>query len=235
MNLMEGINMAVTQAFVIGNIMTAFRDVVTMPLVAFILLAIFFLGLIYQLFSESISIIGILSILSIIVYYAGHLLIGEYNGVVVTLFTLGTLFITVGLFMTGSFLALFGGIMIIVSMILVSGNLLLFGIYILVIILLAIIEWVIFVKKKKSKLPFLNRLILRDATDAESGYTSFDDRSYLLGETAKTVTPLRPSGTIRYGDERIDAVAEGGYIAGDVEVKVIHVEGTRVVVRPLEE
>ncbi|WP_342389265.1 NfeD family protein [Salinicoccus bachuensis] len=227
--------MALIQAFLIGNILTAFRDVVTMPLVAFILLAIFFLGLIYQLFSESISIIGILSILSIIVYYAGHLLIGEYNGIVLVLFIIGTLFIVVGLFMTGSFLALIGGIIIIVSMILVSGSVLLFGFYILGIIFLAIIEWVIFVKKKKSKLPFLNRLILRDATDAESGYTSFDDRSYLLGKTAKTVTPLRPSGTIRYEEQRIDAVAEGGYIAGDVEVKVIHVEGTRVVVRPMEE
>ncbi|WP_271400017.1 NfeD family protein [Salinicoccus roseus] len=227
--------MALTQAFVIGNILTAFRDVVTMPLIAFILLAIFFLGLIYQLFSERVSIIGMLSILSIIVYYAGHLLIGEYNGIVLALFIIGILFIVVGLFMTGSFLALIGSIIIIVSMVLVSGSALLFSFYILVIIFLAIIEWVIFVKKKKSKLPFLNRLILRDATDAESGYTSFDDRTYLLGETAKTVTPLRPSGTIRYEDERIDAVAEGGYITGDVEVKVIHVEGTRVVVRPLEE
>ncbi|HIV82297.1 MAG TPA: serine protease, partial [Candidatus Salinicoccus merdavium] len=108
-------------------------------------------------------------------------------------------------------------------------------IFLLIILIIASFMVVGLIKSKKRKIPFLNRLILSDATDTESGYTSFDDRSHLLGETAVTVTPLRPSGTIRYGEERIDAVAEGSYIRADLKVKVIHVEGTRVVVRPIEE
>ena len=72
------------------------------------------------------------------------------------------------------------------------------------------------------------------ATDSESGYTSFDDRSHLVGKVGVTTTPLRPSGTVIIDDERIDAVAEGSFIPGQVEVKVILVEGTRIVVRPIK-
>ncbi|GAA3716827.1 NfeD family protein [Salinicoccus siamensis] len=227
--------MAILDSFLLGSLITTFRDVVTMPLIAFILLSIFFLGLIYQLFSENFNLLGLLSFLSIIVFYAGHLLVGDYNGLSLSLFILGMMFIIIEFFVIGAILGILGGLMLLFSILLVSDDMLLFSIFLATIILLALVEWVIFVKFKKKKIPFLSRLILEDATDKESGYTSFDDRSYLLGEAAKTVTPLRPSGTIKFGDQRIDAVAEGAFIEGNVDVKVIHVEGTRVVVRPLEE
>ncbi|SFK58477.1 NfeD family protein [Salinicoccus halodurans] len=221
--------------FQFGSILADFRDVVTMPWVAFILLAIFFLGLIYQLFSEHVSSIGLLSILSIIVFYSGHLLISDYSGISLVLFIIGTIFIIVEFFIIGAILGIIGSIMLLISILLVGNNVALFSLFLLAIIILAIIEWVILVKFKKRKIPFLNKFILTDATDAESGYTSFDDRSYLVGEQAETATALRPSGIIRYGDERIDAVAEGAFIESGNIVKIIHVEGTRVVVRPLED
>ncbi|MHC0552520.1 NfeD family protein [Salinicoccus sp. CNSTN-B1] len=227
--------MAILDSFLLGSFITTFRDVVTMPLIAFILLSTFFLGLIYQLFSENFNFLGLLSFLSIIVFYAGHLLVGDYSGLSLSLFIVGMMFMIIEFFVIGAILGILGGLMLLFSILLVSDDMLLFSIFLATIILMALVEWVIFVKFKKKKIPFLSRLILEDATDKESGYTSFDDRSYLLGEAAKTVTPLRPSGTIKFGDQRIDAVAEGAFIEGNVDVKVIHVEGTRVVVRPLEE
>lgn len=227
--------MAFLDTFILGSFLTSFRDVVTMPWVAFILLALFFLGLVYQLFSERVSLIGILSVVSIIIFYSGHLLTGGYNGVSLILFIIGVSFIIIEFFVIGAFLGIVGAILLLISILFVSGNALLFSLFLLVIFILGIIEWVIFVNFKKKKIPFLNRFILTDATDAESGYTSFDDRSDLVEQTATTATPLRPSGIIRHGDERIDAVTEGAFIERDVEVRVIHVEGTRVVVRALEE
>lgn len=227
--------MAVTGTFLMGSVLYTFRDVVTMPIIAFILLLVFFLGVIYQLFSEEINIIGVLAFASIIIFYSGHLLIGDYNGVSLVLFVTGIALIIIEFFVIGAILGIMGGLLLLLSILLVSDNMAVFGLYLMAIIFLALIEWVIFVKFKKRKIPILSRLILNDSTDAESGYTSFDDRSYLLGQTAKTATPLRPSGTIRLEDARIDAVAEGSYIAGNVEVKIIHVEGTRVVVRPKED
>ena len=53
----------------------------------------------------------------------------------------------------------------------------------------------------------------------------------LIGRAGLTITPLRPAGTITIDDERIDVVSEGGYIDNGQSVKVIKVEGSRIVVR----
>ncbi|MGB4213854.1 MAG: NfeD family protein [Dethiobacteria bacterium] len=45
------------------------------------------------------------------------------------------------------------------------------------------------------------------------------------------MTPLRPAGSARIGERRIDVVSEGEFIAAGVPVKVVLVEGSRVVVQ----
>lgn len=221
--------------YMIKDSIQFYIDVVTLPVVAFLLLSIFFLGVVYQLFSQRVNIIGILAVLSIFIFFSGHLLTGGGNMLTLILILLSGFLILIEFFVIGTLLGLIGIIVFGVSILTVSGNAVLYSIFLAVILVMVIIEWVIFVKHKKRKIPFLNRLILNDATDKESGYTSFDDRSHLVGEIAVTHTVLRPSGTIRLGDERIDAVAEGSYIPSDVKVKIIFVEGTRIVVRPTED
>lgn len=221
--------------YMVNDVLKFYIDVVTVPVVAFLLLSIFFLGVVYQLFSEKVNIIGILSVLSIFIFFSGHLLTGSGNMLTLILILLSGFLILIEFFIIGTLLGIIGVILFGVSILTVSGNVLLYSIFLAVIFIMVIIEWVIFVKYKKRKIPFLNRLILNDATDKESGYTSFDDRSHLVGEIAVSHTVLRPSGTIRLGDKRIDAVAEGSYIPSDVKVKIIFVEGTRVVVRPIED
>ena len=53
----------------------------------------------------------------------------------------------------------------------------------------------------------------------------------LLGQMGKTITDLRPVGAVMFGSERVDCVAETGQIDKGSEIKVIRVEGVRVVVR----
>lgn len=219
----------------IYNILNSYVDIITSPPIAFLLLALFFLGVIYQLFSERINIIGVLSIISIFVFFTGHFLTGSGNYTALILILLSAFLILVEFFVIGMILGVLGVILFAASILVVSDDPGLYTVFLAVILILAVVEWVIFVKHKKRRIPFLSKLILDDATDKESGYTSFDDRSHLVGEEAVTHTVLRPSGTIRHGDERIDAVAEGAYIASEVKVKIIYVEGTRVVVRPVEE
>ncbi|CAD2075611.1 hypothetical protein JEOAER750_01257 [Jeotgalicoccus aerolatus] len=221
--------------YMMNDILNIYIDLVTSPVVAFLLLSIFFLGIVYQLFSEKINIIGVLSILSIFIFFSGHLFTSSASVLTLILILLSGFLILIEFFVIGMVLGFIGVLLFGASILTVSGNVFLYSIFLAVIFIMVIIEWVIFVKHKKRKIPFLNRLILNDATDKESGYTSFDDRSYLVGEIAVTHTVLRPSGTIRLGDERIDAVAEGSYIPSDVKVKIIFVEGTRVVVRPVED
>jgi membrane-bound serine protease (ClpP class) len=57
------------------------------------------------------------------------------------------------------------------------------------------------------------------------------DRPELLNQTGKALTTLRPSGTAVISGRRIDVVTEGPFIEAGAAVKVVAVEGMRVVVR----
>jgi membrane-bound serine protease (ClpP class) len=57
------------------------------------------------------------------------------------------------------------------------------------------------------------------------------ERPDLLHGTGVALTQLRPSGTANINGQRVDVVSEGGLIQRGTQVKVIAVEGTRIVVR----
>jgi membrane-bound serine protease (ClpP class) len=56
----------------------------------------------------------------------------------------------------------------------------------------------------------------------------------LLGKTGVTQSELRPAGYAVIDGKRIDVVSEGGIVDAQTSIKVLQVEGTRVVVRRIE-
>jgi len=75
-------------------------------------------------------------------------------------------------------------------------------------------------------------LVLRTEERRSLGYqASRSDLDELLGAEGFALTPLRPAGTARFGDRRVDVVADSEFIAKDTPVRVVQVEGSRVVVR----
>ena len=67
--------------------------------------------------------------------------------------------------------------------------------------------------------------------DAVPDTTNLKD---LLGKTGTVLTPLRPVGMCDFAGRRVECVAESGYIAKNVIVKVIKVESTQLTVREIE-
>lgn len=61
------------------------------------------------------------------------------------------------------------------------------------------------------------------------------EQPQLVGQTGMAHTQLRPSGTAVISGRRVDVVSEGALISRGTPVKVIAVEGLRVVVRELTE
>jgi membrane-bound serine protease (ClpP class) len=55
-----------------------------------------------------------------------------------------------------------------------------------------------------------------------------------VGRDGIAVTDLRPAGTAQIGQERVDVVTEGEYVAQGRPVRVIRSEGYRHVVRSLQ-
>ncbi len=210
---------------------SSFGDFIASPIITLILTCIIFLGALYQLYSERINFAGIASFICTLIFFIGFVIIDEISLMSVLLFSIGVILVIIELFVVGAVLGILGFIAIIGSFILVGDNLLIMGAIIAVALILTTIEWVILVKGFNRKIPFFEKVILRDSTNKESGYTSHDDRSHLIGKVCTTFTALRPSGIILVDDDRIDAVSDGNFIQKDQQVKIVQVEGTRVVVR----
>jgi membrane-bound serine protease (ClpP class) len=57
----------------------------------------------------------------------------------------------------------------------------------------------------------------------------------LVGAVGVVITPLRPVGTCDFSGQRVECVAEGGYVDKGKKIKIIRVEGTQLTVRVIEE
>ena len=81
------------------------------------------------------------------------------------------------------------------------------------------------------KKDIMDGLILDEKQRNRDGYTGSKDKTDLIGAIAVCSTDLRPAGTVIVEGEPFDVVTEGDFVKkGDI-VKVINVEGSRVVVR----
>jgi membrane-bound serine protease (ClpP class) len=57
----------------------------------------------------------------------------------------------------------------------------------------------------------------------------------LKGRTGKTVSPMRPSGTVEFDGKRVDAMTEGTMLGAGVWVKCVDVKRGQVIVRKIDE
>jgi len=77
------------------------------------------------------------------------------------------------------------------------------------------------------------RLILSQNQSPETGYSSHTEDQYksLKGETGTAETALRPAGSIIVKGKRFSAVTDGEFLEQGVSIRIVHIEGNRIVVR----
>ncbi|WP_093060792.1 nodulation protein NfeD [Psychrobacillus sp. OK028] len=204
---------------------------ITNPIVVPILLSIASLGLIVELYSPGFGVAGTMGLISLVLFFFGHLVAGLAGYETIIIFIIGILLIIAEFFLPGGISGILGAAAIIVSIVLAGGDIEQMIIAVIIALSVAIVGMVIIMKFFGKGLRVLNKVILSDATTTEKGYVSNKNRVELVGKLAVTMTPLRPSGTIRIDNERIDAVSDGSFIGKDKQVKIIKVEGSRIVVR----
>ncbi|RNF41282.1 hypothetical protein EEX84_01285 [Planococcus salinus] len=206
----------------------------TNPFVIPILLSIAALGILLSMFTPG-PVPAFVGLFSLLLYFYGHMIEGAmgYGSVILLVIGLGLLFVEI--FIPGGVIGFFGIAAIVTSILLTGEDMGFTAISLLIALIVAIGGTVISLKFFGKRLHLFKRVILTDATDTESGYVSTVNRPELVGQMAETVTALRPSGTIKLLDERIDAVSEGRFIGSGKRVKIIKVEGSRIVVRELEQ
>ena len=208
---------------------------ITNPVVVPILLSIAGLGLVVELYSPGFGVPGTMGIVSLLLFFYGHLVAGLAGYESIILFAIGACLIIAEFFIAGGIAGVLGAVAVIGSIIMAGGNPMNMVISVLIALAIATIGAVIIIKFFGKKLHLLNKMILMDATDTEAGYVSNINRVELVGKIATTSTPLRPAGTVELQGERIDVVSEGSYIDRGKSVIIVKVEGSRVVVRESEE
>ena len=77
--------------------------------------------------------------------------------------------------------------------------------------------------------------MLKDQSTAKRGYVSAVEKPHLIGERGRVLTELRPSGSALLAGHPVDVVSEGTFIAKGELVQVVEVQGSRVVVRRVEQ
>jgi len=82
----------------------------------------------------------------------------------------------------------------------------------------------------------VKRFSLRSEQRVEDGYTSAIEGLHdYVGRQATALTPLRPAGTVRVDDKRIDAVTQGDFFPSGATVQVLEAASNRLIVGAVSE
>lgn len=148
-------------------------------------------------------------------------------------FILGFILVVIEMFHPGfGAPGIIGGILLILGVILTATSFL--EAFIMIIIILAILGVALtIVLQSVTKGRLSKNLILQNTQKKEEGYIGTEDLKYFLEKEGKTLTVLRPSGLADFQGVKLDVVSEGEFISKDVKVKIVKVEGRRIVVRAI--
>ncbi len=215
---------------------------ITSPYISALLLSLGGLGLLVEIRTPGFGIPGFLGLLFIGLFFGGHMLNQISLWVVMLLFVLGLALLVVEVFVIPGF-----GIAGIIGLILMLGSVFYtffsetgdFGVALVwlsaSIILTSVLAIVATIFLPKSA-PF-QHFALSTVMSADEGYHSAgqDDFQSFIGKTGIALTPLRPAGTIRIDNKRLDVVTVGNFIPENTPVKVLEVEGAKISVEAIEE
>lgn len=207
---------------------------VTSPIVIPILLSVASLGLIVELYTPGFGVAGTMGLVALVLFFYGHIIAGLAGMETVILLISGIVFIILEFFVPGGILGLIGVSAIVVSLFLSGYDLTHMGISIMIAIIIGIVAFIFLYRRVDAEKGIFRKIILRDRTMTDEGYISNPVKSELIGKEGTTVTTLRPAGIAQIEEERIDVVSEGTYIEQGKHVKVIAVEGMRIVVREIK-
>ena len=138
----------------------------------------------------------------------------------------------VEMFTPGFGVAGFLGIAALILAVLLRADSFASALWMLIIVLLIIgVMLLIFMRSAQKGAISKSSLILNDKTSAEEGFMTTQDMEYFVGKEGITETVLRPAGMADFDGVKLDVVSEGEFIPAKIHVKVLRVEGRRILVK----
>lgn len=221
---------------------------VTQPVVSGFLMSIGTLGLMIELYAPGLSLPGAIGVICLSLFFGGHLLVNLAGLEELILLALGCGLLALEVFVIPGFGAagVAGILCIMASLVLTTiglplGVLLSTGAWVEPLTRVAIALGVTVVlmiialrylprTRAMSGLVLSSTLASNVTPEGPSTFVSADETRF-QDQLGVAESDLRPVGVARFGETRIDVVSEGGYVRAGTPVRVIEVEGGRIVVR----
>lgn len=212
---------------------SGFAELISRNSIRILLLTIGFIGMIVEIFIPGFGIGGIISIISFGLFFAGNIIAGNSEWTSLIVFIIGLILLVIEAISPGFGLPGISGIIFIALGIILAMESIRVAIESLSIsIILTTIITILLIKRGYSFKAF-DRVVLNTNLNREGGYVSSEDKDEYLGKEGVAISELRPSGIIEIDGERLDALSEGVFIPRDAKVKVVKVEGSKIIVRRL--
>lgn len=211
------------------------------PIVNFLLVMFGIVGLILEFKMPGTSVPGVIAAICFVLFFWAYSFVGEFTLLAVLLFVLGMILIGIEVFVLPGFgfTGISGLVLLLSSLALVTlerwpsttqewfnlgTTLSTFGVSLVAAMLAAVmVAWYL------PNIPYANRLVLNPPNEEDEGVMPLPSR--LLGAIGVAATPLRPAGKAQFGDDFLDVIAEGDYVNPGGRVQVIEMEGNRIVVK----
>jgi membrane-bound serine protease (ClpP class) len=210
------------------------------PIVSSILIMIGFFGLMAEIKSPGWGVAGTTGIIALVLFFGSSYILQLASIVEILMFIVGLglllaeIFIIPGFGITG-----ISGIVLIFASIFLSllGNKPFIDMESISIALIQLsasvlvaLAGIFVLAKYLPKSSAFNRLVLADAEKAEHGFVSYPSEKELLGKEGIAYTTLRPGGTAVIDGRKVDVVADSEYLDKGTKIRVLRVEGIKVVV-----
>ena len=213
----------------------------TNPLISSLLLSLGLLGIFIEIRTPGFGVPGFLGLLCVGLFFGGHMLTKIGAEWAFLLFLIGVGLITLEIFVIPGF-----GIAGILGITLMLGSVFfvfdkayefqtaVMWLSISVILSAALIILAVWLLPETQ---LFRRFALSTVMDADMGYHASSPENFqdYIGKFGTALTPLRPSGTARIENKRVDVVTAGDFIPQNSDIKVIEVEGSKVFVEAVEE
>ena len=206
-------------------------DSITMPVLQVLLLAIMFLAILVEVKTGGTGAGIMFGLVAAVVFWGSQYVKGAADLFQIGLFLGGILCIIVEMLLpTVGLLAGVGVAAMLYSVVLALGGDAPALLAMLGSVVIAVVIFALIVKKLPSS-KLWNKFVLHDQSTSRRGFVSAQPRTELVGRTGVVTTELRPSGTAEIDGRPVDVVSEGAFLPKGTNVRVVTVEGARVVVR----
>lgn len=212
----------------------------THPMVSSLLITVAMVGILIELRTPGFGFPGAIGVTSLGLFLWGHWIVHLAGWEELLMAAVGVALLVIELiFIPGFGLAGVAGILAILAGLIMSmvgpGDtpqfILMTTGRVVISIVLALVASLVFMRFLP-RMPFGRKLILDTSLGAGQGFESAPASDHaLMGKTGRATTPLHPAGIAEIQGERIDVVSDGELIDAGEGVRVVRVDGNRVVVR----